>query len=166
MKYAVVYESKTGNTEYLANTIKEIGNGKEIYFGSPTKEAKQADLIFVGFWTDKGTCSENIADFLKELHHKQVFLFGTAGFGGEQTYFNRILGTVQRHLSKDNALLGSYMCQGKMPMVVRQRYEEMLPQNANMRSMIANFDEALLHPNSDDIMALQDKIKQIITDEE
>ena len=31
------------------------------------------------------------SDFLKQLRGKQVFLFGTAGFGGSEEYFNKIL---------------------------------------------------------------------------
>ena len=53
MKYAVVYSSVTGNTKKLAEAIKnKVGQG---YFGKPSDEALEADVIFVGFWT-MGTC--------------------------------------------------------------------------------------------------------------
>lgn len=48
MKYAVVYSSVTGNTEKLAEVIKnKVG---QCYFGKPCDEAIEADVIFVGFW--------------------------------------------------------------------------------------------------------------------
>ena len=59
MKYAVIYESATGNTEMLAKEIKStLGKEKCVCFGTPEEElqskAEDADLIFLGFWTDKG----------------------------------------------------------------------------------------------------------------
>ena len=40
-----------------------------------------ADVIFVGFWCDKGSCSPVVQHFLQGLAGKRVFLFGTCGFG-------------------------------------------------------------------------------------
>ena len=51
MKYAVIYESATGNTEMLAKEIKStLGEEKCVCFGTPEEElqskAEDADLIF------------------------------------------------------------------------------------------------------------------------
>lgn len=162
MKYAIVYCSNTGNTAILANEInEELGDEDCLYVGKPREEAKEADVLYIGFWTDKGSCPEPISQFLKQLHHKQVFLFGTAGFGGDQSYFDRILSNVQKNLPEDNSILDCYMCQGRMPMVVRERYEEMLSQNSKMQGMIENFDKAMSHPNGDDVECLRSKLKAI-----
>ena len=71
----------------------------------------------------KGNADESTLDFLKQLHGKNIFLFGTAGFGGSEEYFNKILKKVERSLDRSNTVFGRYMCQGKMPLSVRQRYE-------------------------------------------
>ena len=50
------------------------------------------------------------------------------------------------------------MCQGKMPLSVRERYEKMREQNnisLNIDKLIANFDKALSHPNKEDLKALE-----------
>lgn len=94
----------------------------------PDPAALDADTLYVGFWTDKGTADAAILEFLEQLHGKKVFLFGTAGFGGSEGYFNKILKTVQKSLDRSNTLIGSFMCQGKMPLSVRQRYEAMKKQ--------------------------------------
>ena len=60
----------------------------------------EADTLYVGFWTDKGKADESSSDFLKQLRGKQVFLFGTAGFGGSEEYFNKIHGTQTRNSEK------------------------------------------------------------------
>ena len=99
---------------------------------------------------------------MKQLRGKQVFLFGTAGFGGSEEYFNKILKAVQKDLHSSNTVFGCYMCQGKMPMSVRQRYENMKKQPLhlpNLDAMIENFDKALSHPDADDLERLKQAVK-------
>ncbi len=162
MSYAIVFSSKTGNTQLLAETLHRYLPQEEChYFGIPNPAAMEADTLYIGFWTDKGKADSSTADFLKQLHGKQIFLFGTAGFGGSEEYFNKILKAVQRSLDKSNTVFGSFMCQGKMPMSVRQRYEDMKKQPLhlpNLDAMIENFDQALSHPDADDL----DRLKQAV----
>ena len=84
MKNAVVFSSKTGNTKQLADEIRNVLPEETIkYFGSPETAPLDADSYYVGFWTDKGHCNAEIGTFLKKIKDKEVFLFGTAGFGGD-----------------------------------------------------------------------------------
>ena len=78
MKYAIVYSSITGNTKKLAETIKNKIH--ECYYGKPSDEALSADTIFLGFWTTRNSCGEDIQSFLKKLSGKNLFIFGTAGY--------------------------------------------------------------------------------------
>ena len=129
MSYAIVFSSKTGNTKLLADTLHAcLPQENCCYFGTPDPAAMEADDLYVGFWTDKGNADESTLDFLKQLHGKNIFLFGTAGFGGSEEYFNKILKKVERSLDRSNTVFGRYMCQGKMPLSVRQRYEGMKKQ--------------------------------------
>ena len=163
MSYAIVYSSKTGNTKILADTLHDcLPQADCCYFGSPNPAAMEADTLYVGFWTDKGKADESSSDFLKQLRGKQVFLFGTAGFGGSEEYFDKILKKVEHSLDKSNTVFGCYMCQGKMPMSVRQRYEEMKKQPVhlpNLDAMIENFDKALSHPDADDLEQLKQAVR-------
>ena len=84
------------------------------------------------------------------------------GFGGSEEYFNKILKAVQKDLHSSNTVIGSFMCQGKMPMSVRQRYENMKKQPLhlpNLDAMIENFDKALSHPDADDLERLKQAVK-------
>ena len=50
------------------------------------------------------------------------------------------------------------MCQGEMPIYVRERYEKMLsaPIHApNLEGMIENFDKAFSHPDETDLIELK-----------
>ena len=163
MSYAIVFSSKTGNTKMLADTLHECLPPEGcVYFGGPDPAALEADTLYVGFWTDKGKADEDTAAFLKQLHGKELFLFGTAGFGGSEEYFNKILKAVGQPLDESNTVFGSYMCQGKMPLSVRQRYEGMKKQPIhlpNLDALIENFDKALSHPDAEDLQRLKQAVK-------
>lgn len=161
--YSIVYSSKTGNTKMLADTIRKALPELEcVYFGLPDEKALLADRIYVGFWTDKGSCDESTASFLQQTTCQEIFLFGTAGFGQNPEYFDKILHRTEKHLSKNTTLVGTYMCQGKMPMSVRERYVKMAENPIhmpNIHGMIENFDQALSHPDEKDLGLLEEKIK-------
>ncbi|RHR11280.1 hypothetical protein DWX58_02200 [Pseudoflavonifractor sp. AF19-9AC] len=151
MKYAIVYSSKTGNTKLLAQAIGSALPPEDcLYFGPPSPEALTAQRVYVGFWTDKGTCDGETQSFLSSLTNQEVFLFGTAGFGGAPAYFEKILSSVQAHVPASAHVLGGYMCQGKMPQAVRQRYEAM-EDSPRRTAMLENFDRALSHPDHEDL---------------
>lgn len=155
MRYAIVYSSRTGNTARLAETIREtLGQETCLYFGPPDARALEAETLYVGFWMDKGTCDETIAQFLQGLTRQRVFLFGTAGFGGAPAYFEQILGRVREHLPPEVAVAGTYMCQGQMPPAVRVRYEAM-EDSPRRKAMLENFDRALGHPDQEDLARLK-----------
>ncbi len=70
----------------------------------------------------------------------------------------KILKNTLHKLNSSNTVVGTHMCQGKMPMSVRERYEKMLsaPIHApNLEGMIENFDKALSHPGETDLMELK-----------
>ena len=147
MSYAIVYSSRTGNTALLARALREaLPQEGGSYFGAPHAEALSADTIYVGFWTDKGTCDESTAHFLQSLTEQKVFLFGTAGFGGAPAYFDQILGRVKENLAPGVQVIGTYMCQGKMPQV---------EDSPRRTAMLENFDRALSHPDQQDLLELK-----------
>lgn len=167
MPYSIVYSSRTGNTALLAQLLKnKLPESDLLYFGAPDVRAQEAQTILVGFWTDKGSSDQAISDFLKTLQRKNIFLFGTAGFGGSDAYFTQILARVKANLDSSNTLIGAYMCQGKMPLSVRQRYEAMqVQQPQKMQQLIQNFDDALSHPNQEDLENFMQAVKRAIQKE-
>ena len=155
MSYAIVYSSRTGNTAMLAQAIREALPREDcLYFGAPDPKALTAGILYVGFWTDKGTCDEETARFLQSLTNQRVFLFGTAGFGGAPAYFDQILGRVKDNLAAGVQVVGTYMCQGKMPQGVRDRYAAM-EDSPRRTAMLENFDRAVSHPDQQDLARLK-----------
>lgn len=128
-------------------------------------QASEADVVFVGFWCDKGSCSPAVQHFLQGLVGKRVFLFGTCGFGESDEYFAQILDRVRTYLPADAQYIGGAMCQGKMGMGVKRRYEGMLekdPENAQARMLIDNWNKAQSHPNEDDVSRIAAAAKEAL----
>lgn len=163
METTIVCKSLTGNTRLLADVLSE-------YIKTKVQDLKneccipESKIVCVGFWTDKGTCDEDVQKFLSSLHDKKVFLFGTAGFGGQEDYFQAIIQRVSAYLDESNEVIGSFMCQGKMPKGVKDRYIKMLennPEDIHIKGMIDNFEKALDHPNNEDLERFKVVIKDI-----
>lgn len=169
MTYAIVYESSTGNTEQLAQAVAAaLPSGECRTFGRVDEVDRaavaQADRVYAGFWTNRGDCGDELAEVLATLADKDVFLFGTAGFGADATYFAGVMSRVAVHLPASAQVVGSFMCQGRMPASVRARYAQTAAakpeQAARMQQLIDNFDEAANHPNDDDLARLRAAVEE------
>ena len=149
MKVAILFDSKTGNTRQVAEAIQNACAGEKVVaFGLP-QELPEADLYFMGSWTDKGNCSEPVAKLCGGLSGRKAALFGTAGFGGSPAYFQQLGQRFQGAFPPDCIMLGVFFCQGRMPASVRARYEAMLqerPGDEKLEASLKNFDAALPPP--------------------
>lgn len=158
LDYLVVYDSETGNTKKIATEIFSAlpGMSKDLVNLHERTSFPEAQIYFVGFCVHRGTCSLEIGSFLSGLSGKSVALFGTCGTGNSPEYYKEIASSAQIWLEDDNHYLGSFICQGKMPLAVRQKYESMLntPKECDskkIRQQLQNFDEAMIHPTRTDL---------------
>ena len=158
-RYSILYSSKTGNTKKLAEKIREILPEESCdYFGTEGAKALPSDILYIGFWTDKGSADKATAELLAKLKNRKIFLFGTAGVGGSEEYFTNILDNVKKLIDESNTVFGEYMCQGRKPDSLRERYIKMKEQPdhmPNLDMLIENFDKALSHPDAADLDRLQ-----------
>lgn len=166
MDYMVVYSSKTGNTKKIAAEIFGALPGMSKDMQSLDEyRGKDADIFFVGFRVNRGTCEMSVIDMMSGLHGKKIALFGTCGLGGDESYYKAIEQKVNVWIPDDCEYLGAFLCQGKMPMQIRERYEifrEDPVQEACRRKMLQNFDEALFHPNEEDLSNAREFVKKVL----
>lgn len=157
MKYAIVYASKTGNTKLLVDEIQhDLQEYTCVYCGAPNIGI-ETDVMLLGSWINQGTFAPELLDYMRSLHKQKIFLFGTAGFGGSKEYFEGIIQRTKAVLDDSNIVLGSFMCQGRMPETVKQRYLTMLetnPGNAQIKGMLENYEQAMTHPDAQDLQDL------------
>ena len=65
---------------------------------------------------------------------------------------------MRQSIDASNTVVGTYMCQGRMPQTVRERYLKMKEQPehpTNLDALIENFDRALPHPDAEDLERLR-----------
>ena len=173
MSTVVIYTSQSGNTAKVADAIYDAipDKDKEITTIENWNGKTDADTWYVGFWINRGTCGLDVCDLLDRLSGKRIALFATCGMHDENGYFDSIRSSCSVWVPDDAQYLGFYLCQGKMPMAVRRRYEEKkeeLKERENspdgkmsveeaarrekeLERLIANFDNALLHPDDEDL---------------
>lgn len=133
--------------------------------GRTSSAIPASETLFVGFWTNQGVADRETQQLLGQLRNRNIFLFGTAGFGGSEAYFQAILDKTKAFIDDSNTVIGAYMCQGKMPLSVRERYMKMKEQPdhmPNIDAMIENFDKALSHPDADDLKKLANLVSEAI----
>ena len=159
MKACIQYDSKTGNTKQLADVIRKT------FSQNLVDTPEQADVIFLGSWTDKGSCSQAIQAVAENLQNKKVFLFGTCGFGGSEAYYDQIFRRTAALLPASNQIIGHFYCQGKMPVSVKERYLKMLqedPGNSRLQQSLENFEHARTHPDQQYLRQLQDILNALV----
>ena len=171
MKYSIVYTSKSGNTEKLALAIKESANGECLQCvkadAADADKINESDIVFVGAGSYKGTCDEAAGKFMNTLKNKKVFLFMTVGYGNNQEYYDKMLNPAKSFLDSSNILVGSYACQGQWIEGQKKNLENMLEKAASedekkvVQGKLANYENALGHPNAEDLNNLKEAIKTL-----
>ena len=76
----------------------------------------------------------------------KIAIFGTAGFGESQEYFDKLYERTKINIDSSNQLFGYLYCQGKMPISVRNKYIDLIKQNPEDKKIqvsLDNFDKAL-----------------------
>ena len=107
LEYSIIYSSKTGNTKILAEKIYDILPKEQCtYYGNIADIDKTlSNILYIGFWTEKGTADLQTLTFLKNLKNKKIFLFGTAGFGESEKYFQNIINNIKKNIDKSNTII-------------------------------------------------------------
>ena len=166
-RFVISCESVTGNTAMLAEALRSHMQSDCVKILPPEQiDPNDYDVFFIGSWTDKGDCGSGTVALLEQLHNKEVFFFGTCGFGGSEAYFETIYHRFAAHLRSDNQIIGHYFCQGKMPETVLHRYEAMKAANPDCSrwdESIQNYKNALHHPNGKDLREFCSKVDTVFT---
>lgn len=67
-RYAILFSSVTGNTKELADVIREtLPEEKCDFFGGVENQEPIADMLYIGFWTDKGNADQAAIQLLQKL---------------------------------------------------------------------------------------------------
>ena len=72
-RYSIVFNSPTGNTKKLADTIYAVLAKENCdYFGGPKEGGLYSEMLYIGFWTDKGNADKSTLTLLSTLKNKKI----------------------------------------------------------------------------------------------
>lgn len=159
MNILVLYSSLTGNTKLLAEvvkkTIEELKYEVEILQISENDMLKnkinKSDVIAIGYWNDRCSANKDVLELSKSIKDKKIILFGTQGALPDSEHGKKCIENVE-DIFKDNTILGSFLCQGKINPSITERFRSLPKDNPHYLSdeRLARHTEALKHPNEDD----------------
>ncbi len=131
-------------------------------------EIEGADYIICATWNRRSAWSYAFALVLPAFAQKKISIMMTSGSVMEP-YQTRCREKLVDMLDETTEVAGIFVCQGKMRPSVREKYMRLhnqmsdSPEKIAMR--IANFDEALNHPNEADFAAARAFISELIANE-
>lgn len=70
-RYSILYSSPTGNTKMLAEAIHDTLPEEDCDYFGPCKEV-DSDMLYIGFWTDKGNADAATLKLLETLKNKKI----------------------------------------------------------------------------------------------
>lgn len=74
-QYSILFSSLTGNTKKLADAIhKTLPQNDCEYFGAIKTPVPSSELLYIGFWTDKGNADNETLTLLSTLKNRRIFL--------------------------------------------------------------------------------------------
>jgi flavodoxin len=111
-------------------------------------EPEEYDLIYLGFWADKGGADTKTKEYMGKIRNKTVALFFTAGVYAESEHAAHIFNNAKNVLDKSNTVPCHFRCMGKIDPKILERSAKahggMTPERA------ARIEEAKKHPNETD----------------
>ena len=157
MKILVAYSSLTGNTKKVAQAVADaLGDAADLKPVAEAGDAAGYDKVIAGFWVDKSTADKAAADFLAQLHGKQVAIFATMGAYPEPPYRDKCLDAAAALVPVDNKVLAAgFACMGKIDPKLIEMFKK-LPANhphAMTPEREARHKEAAKHPDEADLAA-------------
>ena len=161
MKYAVIYQSKSGNTKLLAEEIfSSIDSDEKVICDiDECDEVPVADVYFVGFGIHNYSCGIDIANCMENIGISKLALFATCGYVPTEQYKEKLEDNLEVWLPEDAKYLGMYLCQGKVEFDRREIMISKMPQAES--AMCEMFNQGSSHPDNDDLDAVSSFAKSI-----
>ena len=149
MKILTVYSTLTGNTEKIAKAIASAFQGSEIRKLPTDLNPGDFDLIFAGFWCDKGQPDEVWAEFFKKIGNTPTAVFGTLGGDPAGERAKAFADKVKANFARPN-LLGLRLWQGRVDPKILEFMAKMPGAAPMTEERKARLAEAARHPTAED----------------
>lgn len=155
MKSLVVYSTRTGNTRKLAQALYEmLPEPKDLFSIETAPSPDGYDFIALGFWVDRGTADHATLQYIEKIKGKKVGIFGTSGAFPDSDHTRECMESVTQLLA-GNAVLGGFICQGRIDPAVARKMDRLAPEDETAPNRPDRIAEAARHPNEKDLQNLR-----------
>lgn len=165
MKIAVIYSSKTGNTKKIAQAIHQaLPQDTQFHAIEKAPDPSEFDLIFMGYWVDKGTADGKAINYMKTITNQKVATFSTLGAYPDSDHGKTSLVNAVTCFGENCKVVDQYICQGAIdPKFIE--WMEKLPKDhshAPDEMRRKRWAEAASHPDQNDLDHAATFAKQVL----
>lgn len=169
MKIPVIFSTVTGNAFKLASAVsQEIQEGLgpyNIFYMNNDEVINLFDTFVLVYWCNHATADDETINFISKLKNKKVIILGTLGAAPDSDHGKKVLSNVEALVTKENALLGNFLCRGAIDLN-RTRRRMSIPEGEKGHLSAERFEkqkESLNHPNEEDFNNARAFIKEVLT---
>ena len=113
----IIFSTITGNAFKLAEAVAEVvpehcGPYNIRYVNDEVIDT--FDTFILSYWCDKGSCDADTIALIEKLHGKKLIVIGTLGVERDTKHYQVVCERVTELASKNNTLLGHFLCQGSI----------------------------------------------------
>jgi flavodoxin len=153
MRVMIVYSSQTGNTRKIAEVIKKAIPDADLYPVETLPSSEDYDLVFLGFWVDKGTADKAAARYMETLVSGNVALFATLGAYPDSDHARESIFRATA-LIPGCRVLDSFICQGAIDPRLQERMRKLPPDHPHAVDdrRLKRWKDASSHPDEEDCL--------------
>ena len=154
MRPVVIYSSRTGNTKKVAEAVLSgLPDGTPMIAAEDIQEVAEYDLIFMGYWVDKGTADITAQQTMAKISGKSVAIFATSGAYPDSRHAKDSLAEGASCFGEDCTVLGAFICQGAVdPQLIERAKERPADHHhALTPERIQRWQDASTHPDNMDL---------------
>lgn len=150
MKTLIVFSSKTGNTQKLAEAVNNrICGEKTICSVGEAPDPAGFDLVVLGFWLMAGKPDPKSSEFLGKVGNTRLFLMATHGAAADSAHALKAMEHA-RSIAASAQIAGTFNCQGEVSPAFLEKAAQKDPQPP----WIGDAPAAAGHPDNADINRL------------
>ncbi len=151
--FAVMFESETGNTEFIASAIYSALPSENSILLDLKKQGSvpEARMYFIGFGIYNGTYSMNVINLLEEITDRKAAFFVTCGNVPDDALKNSLEDKIKVWLDDESQFAGIFVCQGRLPEDALEKYRQGSYQKVKQtEKVLSHLEELQKHPDESD----------------
>ena len=148
---AVIYSSRTGNTQKVAEHLAEA-LGASCHSVKDTAGVAEGAYLCIGTWIDRGTADSGAKKYIESLRGRRVFIYGTLGAEPDSEHAEKCIANIRALFDPSNEILGAILVQGAIDPMLIEMFKSMPKDNVHAftEENAARYAAAASHPDEAD----------------